>query len=483
MAGGGRIGNVVGQGFIGGRIAEMVLLTGTVSPADRETMEGYLAHKWGLTTNLPLAHPYKSTPPGGSSATAGLDATVTDADGQTPSLLWTKVSGPGLVTFAATTAVDTTVTFTQAGTYVLRLTANDGVVQVSDDVVITVNPADSGPLAVTIADAEISEDGGATTATITRTGATGDLQVSLLSSDTGEATVPSTATIPHGSSSVDVTITGVPDSIVDGNQTVTITASAAGYSPGGDTLVVTDGQPPGPGPIHHFAISSIASPQTVGTAITGITITAQDTANLTATSFTGTVTFGGTAGITGTSANFVGGILGSVTVTPTVTGSNLTLAVNDGAGHTGSTTFTVRSLFDSWAGGSGLSGGNATAGANPDGDSLTNLLEFAFGMNPTSPVVAPLSYVPNGTTIPGTPILEKAGATYRAVFARRKDYQTAGLNYTVWFTADLTRWTTVGTPPVRLSGNNTDPVETVSIDFPASVPWRSGVPAYRNFSA
>lgn len=114
--------------------------------------------------------------------------------------------------------------------------------------------------------------------------------------------------------------------------------------------------------IDHFTISSIASPQTVGTAITGITITAQDAANATVTSFTGTVTFGGTAGITGTSASFVDGVLSGVSVTPTVKGIGLTFTVNDGAGHTGSATFDVQSVFVNWSGGP-----SATTDSNDDG--------------------------------------------------------------------------------------------------------------------
>jgi hypothetical protein len=53
---------------------------------------------------------------------------------------WTKVSGPGTVTFGNADAVDTTATFSEAGTYTLRLTATDGVLQAFDDVVITVDP-------------------------------------------------------------------------------------------------------------------------------------------------------------------------------------------------------------------------------------------------------------------------------------------------------------------------------------------------------
>lgn len=46
-----------------GRIYEIVLVSGIVSDADRQRVEGYLAHKWGLTANLPAGHPYKAAPP------------------------------------------------------------------------------------------------------------------------------------------------------------------------------------------------------------------------------------------------------------------------------------------------------------------------------------------------------------------------------------------------------------------------------------
>ena len=39
---------------------------------------------------------------------------------------WSTISGPGTVTFGNASAVDTTASFSQAGTYVLRLTADDG---------------------------------------------------------------------------------------------------------------------------------------------------------------------------------------------------------------------------------------------------------------------------------------------------------------------------------------------------------------------
>lgn len=50
----------------GSRIGELLCYaksSGTFSSADREKIEGYLAHKWGLTGSLPSTHPYKATAP------------------------------------------------------------------------------------------------------------------------------------------------------------------------------------------------------------------------------------------------------------------------------------------------------------------------------------------------------------------------------------------------------------------------------------
>ncbi|MEM7079810.1 MAG: S8 family serine peptidase, partial [Pseudomonadota bacterium] len=72
---------------------------------------------------------------------ANLDATVSD-DGLPNGTLttqWTQISGPGSANFSDATAVDTTVTFSLSGTYVLRLTADDTALASSDDVEITVS--------------------------------------------------------------------------------------------------------------------------------------------------------------------------------------------------------------------------------------------------------------------------------------------------------------------------------------------------------
>ena len=74
-----------------------------------------------------------------------LDGTVSD-DGLpnppgTVTTTWGKVSGPGTVTFGNPNAVDTTASFSQAGTYVLQLTANDSDLSAFNTTTITVNSA------------------------------------------------------------------------------------------------------------------------------------------------------------------------------------------------------------------------------------------------------------------------------------------------------------------------------------------------------
>lgn len=44
-------------------IGEVIMLNKAVSTADREKIEGYLAHRWGLEGSLPNGHPYKNSAP------------------------------------------------------------------------------------------------------------------------------------------------------------------------------------------------------------------------------------------------------------------------------------------------------------------------------------------------------------------------------------------------------------------------------------
>ena len=92
---------------------------------------------------------------------ANLNGTVTD-DGLPigmVDILWSKVSGPGTVSFGNDTLEDTTASFSMAGIYTLRLTADDSELASSDDVVIDVTASNGGnilevPIATSSDDAE-----------------------------------------------------------------------------------------------------------------------------------------------------------------------------------------------------------------------------------------------------------------------------------------------------------------------------------------
>jgi prepilin-type N-terminal cleavage/methylation domain-containing protein len=57
-------GVVVGTGTEpgNGRLCEVIIVLQSTDEI-RQQIEGYLAHKWGMTSNLPSDHPYKNTPP------------------------------------------------------------------------------------------------------------------------------------------------------------------------------------------------------------------------------------------------------------------------------------------------------------------------------------------------------------------------------------------------------------------------------------
>lgn len=55
----------IGRSFLtySGNIYEVIILNVSANIDIRQRIEGYLSHKWGLTANLPVDHPYKILPP------------------------------------------------------------------------------------------------------------------------------------------------------------------------------------------------------------------------------------------------------------------------------------------------------------------------------------------------------------------------------------------------------------------------------------
>lgn len=145
---------------------------------------------------------------------------------------------------------------TLIGGYVLASGSGSRVRSVTP-ALLTVTDDDGAALGLTISP-NVAREGRshAATLTVTRnTPATNALVVSLVSSDTTEATVPATVTIPAGQSSAMAAVTSIADGINDGNQSVLITASASGFAPATATIVITDSDLP------DLFVASLSAPE------------------------------------------------------------------------------------------------------------------------------------------------------------------------------------------------------------------------------
>jgi Ca2+-binding RTX toxin-like protein len=109
------------------------------------TMYELSAPDLGTVSHLPNDAPSVSAGPDRTvklPKSASLDGTVTDDGRPDPpgslTVTWSKVSGPGPVTFAHPHAADSSASFIAAGTYVLRLIATDSALAASDNVNVVV---------------------------------------------------------------------------------------------------------------------------------------------------------------------------------------------------------------------------------------------------------------------------------------------------------------------------------------------------------
>ena len=143
----------------GGFVARSMIVMGLILVSSFVGRSTILAQNAELPLTEPDQHqrplsPLRNQPP---SVGVGSDQTITLADSVLldgtvlddglpgpPGALtftWSVVSGPGVVTFSDASFVDTTATFSAIGTYVLRLTVDDGELSASDQLSITVNSA------------------------------------------------------------------------------------------------------------------------------------------------------------------------------------------------------------------------------------------------------------------------------------------------------------------------------------------------------
>ncbi|MEK7949975.1 CBM96 family carbohydrate-binding protein [Luteolibacter soli] len=108
---------------------QLVITTGGAPPSNAAPVVGAGADQ---TTTI-----------GTSTAQVQLNGNASDdglPSGSSLAATWSRISGPAAVSFSSSTTPSTQVTFPQAGSYTLRLTATDGALTSSDDVIVTVNP-------------------------------------------------------------------------------------------------------------------------------------------------------------------------------------------------------------------------------------------------------------------------------------------------------------------------------------------------------
>ena len=191
-----------------------------------------ISEKGGLTTATVTRNDYDLANP----LVVSLTSSDTTEATLPPSV--TIPAGSASATFMIVAADDLVVDSTQAVTITAKAAGHASGMKTLD-----VLDDETPRLVLTIVAAFVSEGAGAgaTTATLTRnTDLANDLVVSLTSDDATEAMVPASVTIPAGKTTVSFLIDAVDDAIVDGTQTVTITASAVGFARGSDAVGVLD---------------------------------------------------------------------------------------------------------------------------------------------------------------------------------------------------------------------------------------------------
>ena len=150
-----------------------------------------------------------------------------------------------------------------------------------------------------------------------------------------------------------------------------------------------------------------------------------------------------------------------------------------------------KTLYNAWADGFLPANNVSNPAGDNDGDTLTNLQEYAFGTDPTTGSNGTITYTGNLLTACGPPVARDlspgtGGVDYRAVFCRRKNWQAEGLTYTVQFSVDLD-YTPGNFQTVTMTAENAtvlatdaaDVMEAVSVPYPWFIPYtRNTIPGY-----
>ena len=295
---------------------------------------------------------------------------------------------------------------------------------------------------------EFSIDGGTTyasTATFTQSGgsASGTLYVRLAATAavTGSYNSQNIVLSSSGATSVNVTTASSGNTVGKANQTITfgtLVAKTVGDAPSALTATASSG----------LAVSYVSSAPGVAS-VDGSTVTS---------------VAAGTTHITASQAgddnhNAATSVTQALTVMTTAFGTQ----------------------YNGWVSGStSLTGTAANPDADPDSDGVTNMMEYALGTNPQSGSSGTnaIAYEGASVTAHGQPIQQDlspgtGGVDFRAVFGRRKDASSAGLTYTMQFSADNSHWENSTATQVDVLASDAT-IEAVSVPYPLFIPMTGG---------
>ena len=202
---------------------------------------------------------------------------------------WTKLSGPGVVTFANSASLLTTAVFSAPGVYALRLTTSDSQLTSSDDVIITVNPSgvpsilsispnsgpqgQGGPVVITAQDTHFVQ--GTTTVDFGAGIAVGNVNVTCLTCISVQIQIDPAASVGTRT----LTITTGPEVVVVTNGftvqpgTPALLSIAPAQAQQGQTLQVTI-----TGQFTHFVQGTTTASFGAGIATTGLVVSSPTTA-------------------------------------------------------------------------------------------------------------------------------------------------------------------------------------------------------------
>ena len=198
-----------------------------------------------------------------------LNGIVTDdglPSGAALTTTWSKVSGPGTVVFANANAASTSATFAEAGTYVLRLTANDSELSSSDELTVTVEAANLAPVVNAGADqtvtlpataslsGSVSDDGKPAGATVTSTWS--------------KVSGPGTVTFANANA-----LSTTATFSVAGTYVLQLTADDTEYTSSDTVTIIVNPVPPNAAPVVNAGPDQIIQPPATTTGLIG---TAED---------------------------------------------------------------------------------------------------------------------------------------------------------------------------------------------------------------